>query len=221
MPRYGLQLEKLFPLAKGETTMMKEQLVKLCRGMGIRPEWFMVDRTGNGSGVHDLMKSEWSPAVRGVNYSSGATEKKILVEDTMTPKQEHDRIMSELWFATKKFLEFEYLLISPSVDLEKLVPQLTTRLFRQAGSKSHAESKTDYIHRGYQSPNEADALTLLVHCVRMASEVTLSMVGAAEVAGEEDNGPSWHRVDDSNKTDTLDESERHNITDREFTFEEW
>lgn len=224
VPKYGLQLAKMFALAKGDTFAMKNQIIKLCRTMGIKPEWLVVDRTGHGQGIFDMIKNDWSAAVHGLNYSESATEKKILAEDTLTPKQEYDRAASELWFATRKFFEFEALMISPSVDLEKLIPQLTTRLFRTQGALSRVESKNDYIKRGNVSPDEADMLTLLVHAARLGSGVTLSMSGGAGGPAETDadSASGYHRCDPSNRTDTLDMSEgAASIKEREFSFEGW
>jgi len=199
-----IQLTQLYPIPKGNTVEISRRLKELCQQIGIRPEHLCVDRTGNGAGVHDNLKEYWSPATKGVNYYESATERKIMDEDKETPKETMDRMQSELWFALAKWIEFRYFVVSPSVDTTSLFPQLSGRLFRP-GAKSKVESKKDYEGRGNKSPNEADAVTLLVHAVRMESD-SLSMAPAkgdlAVAAAESDgNGTPYYFV---SVTDTYD-----------------
>lgn len=206
VPRYGLQVEQMFALPKGDTVKMSSELIRLCRGFGIKPEWMCVDRTGHGQGIYDLMRSDWSPAVIGVNYSESASEKKVMIEDTQNPKEEYTYVTSELWFAFKKFVEFGYWLAHPSVEIGKVIEQATTRLYKITGGRSRVETKTDYISRGFPSPDEADANTLLVHAVR-CNGVQLSMNGVGIGGSVDDDegggGDWWYRSDPSSIPDYL------------------
>jgi hypothetical protein len=204
VPRWALQVSALLKLPKGETSEMKDTIVKTSRGLAVRPAWLCVDRTGHGQGVFDLLRSDWSPEVMGVNYSESATERKIMVEDQLTPREEFTYMNSELWFALRRWLEFKYILISPEIEAEDLFGQMTSRLYSQQGTKIRVESKQDYIAKGFESPDEADGLTLLVHAARMASGVTLGMLSASaeDADGEGDEG--YCHVDSSNKFDSLE-----------------
>lgn len=209
-PRWGLQVDAQLTLPKGETVMMSEQIISLCRRAGIKPEYFACDRTGHGAGVADLMKYNWSPAIHDVNYSHSASDSKIMMEDTKTAAEEYSLMFTELWFALRAFGEYGYLMISPSVDMSKLTQQCTQRKFRVSGSKTKAESKKDYMSRGYPSPDEADSLTLLVHAARKGSGATFSMRGGSTEGPVEDDNwyegnfyPGGARIDESNRTDTL------------------
>ena len=204
VPRYALQLDALLPLAKGDTVAMYESVVKMARTLGIKPEHLCVDRTGNGAGVHDLLRNSWSMAVMGVNYSSGATERKIMAEDLQTPKEEYSRIVSELWFAMRKWSEFGYLLVHPSVDVAKLFPQLTERMYK-LGKENRVESKEDYISRGKPSPDEADALSLLVHAVRISHSIVLSMTGDPDYLPDPDDDVPSARIDPTSMFESLDD----------------
>jgi hypothetical protein len=212
IPRWGLQAEQQFPLPKGDTVAMKNSVIDLAKRAGIRPEYLCLDRTGNGAGVHDLIKNEWSASVIGVNYSSSPTERKIMEEDEQNCKEAYDRIDSELWFAFRAWAEFCVLMVHPQMDMQKLTPQITQRLFRMVGGKRKVESKKDFCSRGYESPDEADSLTLLVHAARIGSSLTPSMKGTS--GGDSNPGdddwwqgnlyPGGVRVDPSNMADTLD-----------------
>ncbi len=209
-PRFGLLLEQQFALPKGDTVAMKGSVREMCRKAGIKGEFFCVDRTGHGQGVFDLLRNEWSQQVIGVNYSESPTDQRITEEDLKPPKEQFDKVCSELWFAFRYWLEFGYLLIHPQVKLELLLPQLVNRRF-VAGAKSKVESKKDYKSRGHVSPDEADSATLFVHSARIGAKVTLSMKGDAkiEIENDDDDWPDSQyaggtRIDPSNRSDSLD-----------------
>lgn len=213
--RHGLIAEHFFVLPKGDTVVMSKQNIDTSKKAGVRPEYYACDRTGAGAGTADMIRNDWSGAIHDVNYSEGASVGvKLMTEDTKTCDAAFDRMASELWFALRAWAEFSYLLLSPNLDMSKLMQQLTQRRYRTSGVKSKVESKKDYESRGYGSPNEADALTLLVHAARKGSGVTLSMKGDSTGPSNawEDDWPhsgthNGVRVDPSNQSDYLDTRE--------------
>lgn len=164
--RWAIQLDAIIQLPKGDTVKMAQNIRAECIKRKVQPGSLMLDRTGNGAGVHDLLKSLWSEQVLGVNYSESATDRKIMEEDSKTAAEEYGRADSELWFALKKWLEFQFFAVQPEVMAEDLVKQLTGRRYTP-GKLTKVESKVDYKSRGNPSPNKADAVTLLVHAVRV------------------------------------------------------
>ena len=213
--RWGLQADQIFVLPKGESVFMKDTIIETCRKAGVRGEFFALDRTGGGSGVADLIRHEWSASIHDVNYSEACSKDKIMVEDHKTCNEEFMRMNSELWFCLKSWGEFQYLLLNPAIDMSKLTGQLTQRKFRIAGGKTIVEPKKDYVNRGHESPDEADALTLLVHAARKGSGVTLSM--NLEELPASDDSDGWMdemvlrggaRIDESNRTQFLDDDMR-------------
>ena len=172
--RWGLQADKIEKFPRADTVKMATAIRASCVLNKVDPKGLMVDRTGNGAGVHDLLKNMWSPEVLGVNYSEGATERKVLEEDSKTPKEELVRVVSELWFATKKWLEFNFLALSPTLGAdEQLKKQVTGRRY-DASRQNRVEPKDEYMARNNPSPNDADALTLMLHAVRVGFGVVPS-----------------------------------------------
>lgn len=212
VPRWGLQVEQQFALKKGETIVMKDGIVDFSKRAGVKPHFLCLDHTGHGRGVADLIKHEWSAAIHAVNYSDGATEDKLMQEDTETCKQRYDRVQTELWYALRTFAEFGYILLSPAIDITLLGPQLTQRQTKRIGKLEKVEPKKDFMNRTQQSsPNEADSLTLLVHAVRKGSGFIPSMKGdnpSGAASEEEDEILSWMypsgvRIDITNQGDHL------------------
>ena len=210
VPRWGLQALKQFAIPPSETVGMKNGVLAVNRKAGVRGEYYACDRTGHGAGVADLLRYEWSPAIHDVNYSNSAGDDKIMAEDSKTCNEAYERLYSVLWFATRAWGEFNYLLLHPSLDLSKLGQQLTLRRFQMSAGKAKVESKKDYKSRGFESPNEADSLTLLVHAARKGSGLALSMRGDA-VASPDDLDDDWPTpgmrngvmIDESNRSDWL------------------
>lgn len=220
MPRYGLEATVQLVMPKGDTVVMKNNVLLYNRRAGVRPEYYACDRTGNGAGIADLIKNEWSSLINDVNYSQGCTAGKLMEEDTRDCKDEYNRIDTELWFGLRQWGEFGYFLINPSVSMEKLMPQLTNRRFRTLSGKKKVESKKDYKTRigGSQpSPNEADSMTLLVYAARKGSGLTLSMRGKNPDVPDSGDFDDWPqagvnngvRIDPTNATDFLDQREAH------------
>jgi len=204
--RYAIQVEQLFTLVRGDTVVMAKQVKTTAIKLGIAPGHLMLDRTGNGAGVHDYLLNDWNPEVMGVNYQNSATDRKILEEDTKKAKDEYDRAHSELWFALKKFAEFDVVKASAVALTPELESQITGRRYAP-GKVNRVEKKKDYINRGNHSPNKADALTLLVHGVRLAEKFVPSAVSPNSgnvVGGSSDRDAVPHTVDSTNKFDDLE-----------------
>lgn len=216
--RWGLQANQQFMLPKGDTVAMSAKLIEINKKAGVKPEFFACDRTGHGAGIADLMRNDWSAAIHDINYSSGPSESKLMEEDSKTCAEEFDRICCELWFGLRAYGEFGYLLLHPSMNLEKLAVQVTQRKFVTSGKKKKVQTKKDYISTGKPSPDEGDSLTLFVYAARKGSGVILSMKGVdARLPGEADDG--WYdeqplvggtRIDQTNRTDYLDDRDTNN-----------
>lgn len=165
-PRLVLLVETQLDLPRGDTVKMKDEIMRVARSFGIRPDCFCVDRTGNGQGVYDLLRFEWGEVI-GVNYSESAGETRIMVEDHDVPKELYSRIDSELWFGARKFIEFGYVYAAPTLSTDELYAQLAGRLFRMQGKRARVEGKPDYKSRNAgKSPDKADGFTLIVYAVR-------------------------------------------------------
>jgi hypothetical protein len=207
-PRWSLQLESLFAMPKGDTPEMAAMIIKLCKQLGVKPEWLCMDRTGNGQGVYDIVKWTWSSAVLGINFSESATDRKIMVEDTNTPKELYDRIQTELWFAMQKLISFDIMKALPSLDVSELNPELSGRWFRATGKVCRVESKDDYKSRNSAgSPDKADAVSVLVHGVRVTGQVIFGMTPentTADGYASDDTGDNY-RVDVTNRFESLPE----------------
>jgi hypothetical protein len=211
-PKYALQAESQFELIKNDpsgkltqTPWLAEQIRGYCKSLSIKDIWLIVDRTGNGTGVHDILRSPppggVGPEVTGIHYGASSTDLRLFSESTEKASELYDGIVTELFFAARNFLEFDYLKISPSLDIQRLSEELCTRRFKP-GNKVRVESKKEYKARGHDSPDAADSVTLLVHLVRLREGFEAMLLSTTEstrnqefTSGIVDNIPymDWHK----------------------------
>ncbi len=174
-PRYVLQIDQILPLSKHDNTVtMAEEIIARCRALEIKQEWLAVDKTGYGFGVHSHLTKVWGD-VFGVSWNEKSTDKKILAEDQEGADSQCDGVMSEMWWAFRRWLEpsVRAILINPIIPPNPIQTQLTTRRYKAGTTKGiKVEKKEEYMARNAQvSPDEADSLVMLVHVVRRNSDV--------------------------------------------------
>lgn len=206
-PRYALQLEALHSFPKSDTVVMANAIIALCKQTHVRPQWLCMDRTGNGQGVFDIVRDTWGHEVLGINFSENATKQKIMQEDSLMPDERFDRIQTELWFAMRAWIEFDYMKALFTVELSEFNTQAGTRQYKANGKVSKVESKDDYQSRQQcGSPDEADAVTLMVHRVRMSGIILGMTPGNTSALPDNDDGDyETQRVCCTNRTEDIDD----------------
>ena len=176
-PRVVLQLDSQIPFPKKPTLEQTQAIIKFCKQMKIGPNWLVVDRTGNGAGIHDSLCTLFGNEVMGVNYSWAASEHHILGDDSQKANELYNGVVTELLFGLAKYLEFEYLKISPSFRNEDLIRQATARRYKQKGAGLvRVESKGEYCKRTRsKSPDALDSLSMLVYLMRLRGGAVATM----------------------------------------------
>lgn len=174
----AIQVESQLTLEKRPTLELAKTLRRMCQELNIKPAWLTVDRTGNGTGVHDCLKSLFGPQVFGVMFSWAPSPLKILEDDTETAEELYQDISTEMGFAVRRFMETHILKLNPGMNWNALEKESTGRSYHQVGRGIvKMEAKKDYKKRsGGLSPDRFDSLMLAVHGVRQNAGVYASMV---------------------------------------------
>lgn len=179
-PRHVLQIDQIIPLAKHDNTVtMAEEIIGKCKALGIAPERIAVDATGYGFGVAGHLRKVFGDIVS-VAWNEKASEMRITAEDLEGASKQCDGIMSEMWWAFRRWLDpsCRAILINQIVPQQPLQTQLTSRRYNPGSSKGiKVEKKEEYMARnGQNSPDEADSVMMLLHVVRMRSSVLPGLV---------------------------------------------
>lgn len=186
-PGLRLQIDAVGVLPRGDTQDLSDEIMSRLKELDVKPEHFAIDRTGVGQGVHDSIRRQWyskvigatngravdAAPIMGINYSERATEVLICEEDTKMPVELYDGIRSEIWYATGRFFEYEYVKIGASVDTDTIQELIERRGGSPAGKGKllQVESKDSFKSRGNKSPDKADAVTMLVQCARISMNI--------------------------------------------------
>jgi hypothetical protein len=166
--RWCIQYDQQFLIEKQNTLLMARDVMELSRRLGITAEWFIMDRTGNATGLHDALKLNWGN-VLGVNWGEGATEVPILEEDTEKAIDQFDDVITEMFVTMGRWSEFGYIAFSPAMVTGPLFAQLSSRQYKRISkTKIRIESKKVYKKRlSTESPDEADSAIMIPHLIRM------------------------------------------------------
>lgn len=166
--RWVLQVEQQFPVKKDKTPIMAANVQELMIKLGVRPEWMVLDRTGNSQGIYDTLSITFGN-ILGVCWGDGATSKKVLEEDTQPAEELYIGVWSEMHFAAVAWMEHGYMKFLPSMQTQKLFSQFTGRKY-EFGTKTlrRVEPKSAYKLRvGGESPDWSDSCIMLPHLIRM------------------------------------------------------
>jgi hypothetical protein len=176
MPRKMMQIEQQISVPKDNTLIMARYVIDILRHLRVRPEYFIMDKTGNGWGLHDAITQMYGN-IYGMQWSEAASERKILEEDTGKAEDKYSGVVSEMCFAFAAWLEFGYIKFAPILDLAPLVTQATNRKYSYQRGLQRAESKDMYkLTSSGASPDEYDSAIMLVHLIRLRESQKAQMV---------------------------------------------
>lgn len=178
--RHVLTVDQFFTLPKSLDVMgITQQVMGQCKQLKITPEWVSMDSTGNAMATYSYASKYWGK-VLGINWAESATESKILTDDMLPAKERFDGVPSEMWFATKHWLDPNVcaLLFNPIIQAPDMYSQMTTRRYKgMRNGRLHVESKDEYKARNAgKSPDEMDAVVMLVHLVRVRGGITPGII---------------------------------------------
>lgn len=176
--RRVIQIEQQIPLEKKDTLEQAKSIIRLSSELGVKPRWLSVDRTGNGTGVHDALKSLFGPDVFGIMFSWAASDTRILDDDTEICSERYYDIITEMAFSVRKFMETDTLKLNPGINWNNLEKETVTRRYAQQGRGIlRIEPKKEFKkrHSGV-SPDRFDSLIIAVHGIRMNEGIVAKMV---------------------------------------------
>ena len=162
-----LQVDQQIVLRKGRTNEMGDQIIKILRSHGARPEWVTIDKTGNGRGLFDYLTWQYG-SVLGVEWGEASTEVKILREDTEPASERYRGISTEMWFAAFVWLDSGFIKFSPTLDgYHKLRDELCMRRWKFFQTLQQLESKVDFKKDNMgRSCDKSDSFVMLTHVIR-------------------------------------------------------
>jgi hypothetical protein len=136
------------------------QVMEKCKVRGVKPENFIMDKSGGGRGVYAILQKEWSPLVQGIDYGGAATERPLRSDESDKCCDIYEYFVSELWFRGRAAVEDGILgglaYLNPLTIDDLFARQYFTRKKTQ-GTVQVAEQKAEMKKRIGRSPDNGDA----------------------------------------------------------------
>lgn len=141
----------------------------LCDKLGIPPKNLAVDVWGSGSGLGAILAKEWSKDIYHVASSGQPTELLISLQSDDRACDVYDRRITELWFSLRQLVQTGQIKGLDQISIE----QFCTRTYEFKSRKYKIEPKNEYkirlgkVDNHYKSPDEADAVCLIIDLARL------------------------------------------------------
>ncbi|MBA3357414.1 MAG: hypothetical protein H0U18_16040 [Pyrinomonadaceae bacterium] len=138
-------------------------VVANCARHGVSPENFVMDATAIGRGVASVLFTDWSNRILKTEFGGSASELPASNDDRRQARDVYDRKVTELWFSTREFALAGQL---GGLDTQTIM-EFCGREYEMVGKKYKLEAKEECKVRLHRSPDNADAVTLLVELARV------------------------------------------------------
>ena len=168
-PRYCIQCDQYFELPPEKTIALATSIERKLKALNIHPDWTTCDRTGMGTGAHDVLQSQWSGSVRGVVLGSDAGNRKILTDDHDAACEVLEGLHTEMYVRVRKNLEFGFMAFHPQIPTAQLFKELSGRRYQPSAKgpsgkpRIRLEPKKNSKSALAASPDIADALVMMCH----------------------------------------------------------
>lgn len=174
--RRGMKLEKLMKWERQRPIDTKGEIVQLLQAGA---EKVFLDVAGGwGASIYDLLLVDgYGGRVVAVNNGSTPSDEGDEADPKLTKREQYANVGTQMWAHLAWLLQNGYVAMDYDEDLQKQL--LTRRMLVTEKGKRMVEPKKQYAKRGYDSPDEADAV-----CLAFAED-DVGMRGASEAPAEE------------------------------------
>lgn len=151
---------KLGPNEEPKDYQIAHRVMEICKERGVKPENFIMDKSGGGRGVYAILQKEWSPLVHGIDYGGAATDRPLRSDESEKCSDIYQYFVSEIWFRCSACCEDGIL-----GGLKNLNPKTIEDLYSRRysvkkttrGTVQIAEQKDEMKKRLGRSPDDGDS----------------------------------------------------------------
>jgi hypothetical protein len=131
---------------------------KRCEQLGIPPNRFGMDATGEGGGTCDILSYEWSPEIHRCEFGGAVSDMAVSSENMKPANEVYDRKVSELWFRCANLVRSGQL----SGIEDDTASEFCTRTWDFKGRKQAVQTKREMKESFGKSPDLADSFAVMV-----------------------------------------------------------
>lgn len=153
-----VSLKKALPVSH----QISEYVIERLEDRAVSPENFIIDATGQGAGVADIIAKDWSSSIRRLSFSERPSDLPCSMMDKRKASEAYRNKVTELWFSVRNFIQDGRL---GGLDDQTLI-EFTNRYYDERERKVCVEPKREMKMRTGYSPDLADATAMLVEITR-------------------------------------------------------
>ena len=142
------------------------QVMRECEKRGVTPENFGLDATGTGRGIAAVLQKTWSSRIRLVEFGGKASSEGIGINDSRKACEVYGNRVTELWFNVRTVLIDGQIRGLEAEEIREFCSRTYETRKGNFGVAYTVESKVDMKKRMGRSPDDADAVSILVELVR-------------------------------------------------------
>lgn len=166
-----------------------------CKRLGVEPQNYVGDITGEGGGFHAILSARWSPRINGVEFGGAADKTPVFRDRPATWYETIGNKVSMIWMMFRAYVEGGQ--VRGLKHLET-IKELTSRLRMMKAGKTIVEPKKEMKQRGLRSPDFGDAACLAAFLLYLKGHAP----GGATAGGTAMSLDSWNRrADELNAED--------------------
>jgi hypothetical protein len=141
-----------------------KQVIETCKSKGVAPRYFGLDVTGEGGGVADILKRDWSGEILCVEFGGNASKRPVSDTNPRPSIEEYVNRVTELWFQLRVAMKNGHI---RGLDEETCV-ELTMREcdYTKYSPRVKIQSKEEMKGLRGKSPDLADAAVVAVEVAR-------------------------------------------------------
>jgi hypothetical protein len=159
--------EEVSNTSEPRTHQIVRKVIAECKKRGIEPFHFASDNTGAGGPFNDVLAAEWSPDFLRVNFGGAPSRRIVDAVNKIRASDRYKNKVSELWYSGKDLLRGGQLKgISVDLSKEMCSRRLSTKRGTDTGLSLLVEPKGVMKARTGESPDNADALFILIELAR-------------------------------------------------------
>ena len=136
---------------------ISDAVQKQCEQLKIEPQNFMMDTTGEGGGLFNILSARWSPKIKSCEFGGSAEKLAVYANRPITYYETYANKVAAMWYRFRRYVEGDQI---RGLDDPGTRKELTSRDRVSKGAKQGIVSKSEMKGIGHNSPDAADAAVI-------------------------------------------------------------
>ena len=133
---------------------ISDAVQRQCEALGVKPEDFIMDTTGEGGGLFSVLSGRWSAKIKSCEFGGAAEKTQVDRSRPVTYYEMYANKVAAMWFRFRRFVEGGQIKGLRDPETRK---ELTSRDRTMKGARIGVVSKKEMKGIGHNSPDKGDS----------------------------------------------------------------